>query len=332
MGESISTTWQRRARTIPTMLLATVAAVAGLPLLAPLAVVSDLTRGRWRLPTLRVYLFVLQYLVNDSVEIVLAPALWLAAGAGTRLGSPASVARHDRLMWWSAELLARRADQLLGLRLHADPESESSFTPGPVVVIARHVSLFDASLPGLVAHRAGLRVRGVIMAELLADPGFDLLYRRLGSVFIPRDDPSRAIAEIDAMARSADATTALVIFPEGRLFTPAVRDRSLARLAERDAGRGERLAGLTNVLPPRPAGFTTLLGAIPDADVVVLDHTGLDGLGSLRDLARRVPVDRTVRVTAERIPRSELPTDDTGLEAWLDATWLNLDRRHRAAS
>lgn len=329
MGESRSTIWRRRAVTIPAMLAATTAAIVGLPILAPTAALVDLARGRWRLPTLRVYLFVAQYLINDSVEIVLAPALWLAAGGGTRLGSPASIARHERLMWWSADLLARRADQLLGLRLDVDPHIEERLAPGPIVVIARHVSPFDASLPGLVCHRARLGVRGVIMAELLADPGFDLLYRRLGWVFIPRDDPANAIAGIDAMARarSVDATSALVIFPEGRLFTPTVRDRSLSKLAERDPERRGRLGELTNVLPPRPAGFTALVNAVPDADVVVLDHHGLDGLRTLADLVRHTPVNEPVRITAQRIARNELPTSEVDLTAWLDTIWRALDDR-----
>ena len=329
MSESRSTIWRRRAVTIPAMLTATAVAVAGLPLLAPLAALTDLTRGRWRLPTLRVYLFVLQYLINDSVEIVLAPALWLTGGFGLRVGAARSIARHERLMQWSADLLARRADQLLGLRLEVDPRVEEVISPGPVVVIARHVSPFDASLPGLVCHRAGLSVRGVIMAELLADPGFDLLYRRLGSVFIARDDAVAAVAAIDAMARArpVDEASALVIFPEGRLFTPELRDRSLDRLAERDPERRERLRELTNVLPPRSAGFVTLLAAVPDADVVVLDHDGLDGIQTLADLVGHTPASEPVRVTARRVARSELPTGDADLAAWLDGTWLALDDR-----
>ncbi|MGI9614469.1 MAG: 1-acyl-sn-glycerol-3-phosphate acyltransferase, partial [Acidimicrobiales bacterium] len=332
MGEPFLDRWRRRAVTIPAMLAATIVAVVGLPILAPAAVVADVVRGRWRLPTLRVYLFVLQYVINDSAEILAAPLLWLAGGFGTRLRSPASIARHERLMWWSANLLIHRADQLLGLQLDVDESAEACLAEGPVIVVSRHVSLLDASIPGLVCHRAGLDVRAVIMAELLADPGFDLLYGRLGSVFIPRDDTPRALAAINAMGAAASPATALVIFPEGRLFTDAVRDRSLDRLADRDPDRAARLDGLTNLLPPRPAGLFALLDAAPDADVVVLDHTGLDRLRNMADLLRADPVEHRVRVTAHRIDRAEVPEDEGDFVGWLDRLWCSLDERHRFES
>ena len=327
MAEPRLATWRRRAVTIPAMLAATSVAVVGAPVLVPAAVLADLVRGRWRLPTLRVYLFGLQYGVNDSLEILAAPLLWLAAGFGTRLDSTPSIRRHERLQWWSAELLATRAEQLLGLRVDVNPAAYEALADGPVIVVGRHVSLLDATLPGLVCHRAGLQVRGVIMAELLADPGFDLLYRRLGSVFILRDDGPAALAAVRAMAATASADTAVVIYPEGRLYTPAARDRALARLAERDPVRHRRLAGLSNVLPPRPGGLLALLQELPDADVVVVDHSGLDELRDLGDLLRRTPTTEPVRVDMTRLPRATLPDDRDEQIAWLDDLWLSLDRK-----
>lgn len=327
MGEPFSTTWRRRAMTIPTMLGVTAVATAALPIVAPAIVLLDLVRGRWRLPSLRVYLFALQYGINDSVEILAAPALWLAGGAGRRLDTPSSVARHERLQWWSATLLARRAEQLLGLRLAIDPTDDGDLDSRPVIVISRHVSVLDAALPGLVCHRAGLQVRGIIMAELLTDPGFDLLYRRLGSVFIPRDDGPEARAAIRAMARAAPRDTAFVIFPEGRLFTRSALPRSLARLREHDPERACRLAGLSNVLPPRPGGVLDLLAELPEADIVVIEHSGLDRLRTLGELRRLVPVDEPVRVTARRIPRRDLPRSRREQVEWLDELWLALDTR-----
>lgn len=323
------------------MLVATAIGFVALPVLAPALVVGDLVRGRPRLPRLRVYLFALQYGFNDSVEIVLAPIYWARAGFGTGLGSPASLERHRRLQWWSLDLLARRAERLLGLAVDLDDESRAALGPGPVVVVSRHVSLFDASLPALVYGRLGFATRGVVMAELLADPGFDLIYGRLGSVFIPRDDGPAARAAVEAMAASiardddgrAGETTAVGIYPEGRLFRPDVRDRLLARLGASDPGRAERLAGLSNLLPPRPGGLRILLEALPAADLVVLDHDGLDDLGRLADLADVAPLDRSIRVTARRIPRAEIPGVDPAEDgsadaftAWLDRLWLDLDR------
>ena len=127
-------------------------------------------------------------MINDSIEIALAPVLWVWAGFGTRLDQLSSVRRHERLQAWSIGVMARRAERLLGLRLDLEPGVNDALTPGPVIVVCRHVNIVDASLPTLLYQRLGYRTRGVIMAELLADPGFDLLYRRTGSVFIPRDN------------------------------------------------------------------------------------------------------------------------------------------------
>ncbi len=318
--------WRRRAVTIPAMLGATVVAVVGFPLLAPAAVAYDLVRLRRRLPTLRVYLFALQYLVNDSVEIVAMPLLWVRAGFGTRIGSEASIARHEALQWWSVRLLVDRAARLLGLRVRVDEASAEALTPGPVIVLCRHVSLFDASLAGLLYQERSMRVRGVVMAELLADPGFDLLYGRLGSVFIPRDDGPRALAAVRTMTDGAGPDTAYVIYPEGRLYRPDVRDRLLDRLRSSDPDRAARLASIRRLLPPRPGGVLALLDAVPEADVVVVDHRGLDRWPSVGALVDQVPVDTTVAVTARRIDRAAIPTGRDERVAWLDELWLDLDR------
>jgi len=327
-NEPRATTWKRRAVTIPSVLAMTVVAALGFPLLAPLAIFADLVRMRLRLPTIRVYLFVLQYLLNDSVEIVAAPLLWMAAGFGTRLRSPRSIERHDRLASWSVQLLRHRAEQLLGLKVEMSADTRAAaFGPGPVIVLSRHISLFDASLPGILYQDEDFKVTGVIMAELLADPGFDLIYGRTGSVFIARDDGLKAVQSIRAMTRNSDERSAAVIFPEGRLFRPAVRDRLLVRLAEKDPERAAHLSGLTSLLPPRPGGVLAMLDAMPHADVVLLNHTGLDSLGRMADLLHRAPLTQPIVIDAERIPRCTIPTDPASQTRWLDQLWLDLDRR-----
>ncbi len=312
------------------MLGATVLALTAAPILAPTLLVLDIFRGRRRLPMVRVYAFTIQYLVNDSVEIVLAPVYWLWAGFGRRLDSPTSLARHQRLQYWSVALLERRARQLLGLSLEIHDGDLARLEPGPVIVIGRHVSVFDSSVPGLLYQRMMFRMRGVIMAELLADPGFDLIYGRLGSVFIPRDDGERARAAIDTLARGVDERTAILLFPEGRLFSPTGRDRSLERLARRDPERAAALQPLRHLLPPRPGGFNALLDRLPESDVVVIDHRGLDGV-SLGSLIHRAPLDRPVSVTARRVPRAEIDAAASPTH-WLDELWLHLDRQLAAAT
>lgn len=322
--------WRRRAQTIPVMLGATALGLAAAPLAIPALAVADLVRMRTRLPSARVYLFTLQYLVNDSVEILAAGPFWVLAAFGTRLRSSASIERHRRLQQWSLDLLERRARQLLGLRIHTSAEDLASLVGQhglrPVIVVSRHISAFDAALPGLVTHRAGYSSRGIIMAELLRDPGFDLIYGRLGSVFIPRDGGETAKRAIARMVDGADEKTAYILFPEGRLFRPDALERSIGRLSATHPERAKRLRGLSSVLPPRPGGLLTLLDALPDADVVVLDHRGLDRYQRLADLTRSAPVDRPITITVRRIGRAEIPSDPAAQIRWLDDLWLGLDR------
>ena len=311
--------------TIPTMLAATAAAVFLGPVVVAGAAVWDLGRLRWRLPTVRVYLFACQYLINDSVEILAAGPLWLAAGFGTRLDRPASQRRHQRLQAWSIAVLARRAERLLGVRLDTDRQIASVLEPAPAVVVCRHVNLLDASLPSLLYQRLGYHTRGVIMAELLADPGFDLLYQRAGSVFIPRDDTPEARALVADVADQLDDRSVVVIFPEGRLFRPELLAAYLAKVSERDPARGARLAGLRHLLPPRPGGLNILLDALPDADVVVINHAGLDLYPTFAELARRVPLPDLVQVTARRVGRADIPDAPDARAEWLDTLWLEMD-------
>ena len=307
------------------MLGATLLGLALSPLALLAAAIFDVARARWRLPTARVMAFLLQYGVNDCVEIVLSPVLWVLAGFGTRLTAPRSIRRHQRLQAWSLTVLARRADQLLGLRMTIDDPGRAALARGPVIALCRHVSIVDASLPALLYQRLGFHSQGVIMAELLADPGFDLLYGRTGSVFINRDDGPAAVASIRTMGRSVDAQTALIVFPEGQLFRPERLVRSQARALEREPRRATMVGGLRHVLPPRPSGTLALLDAVPAADVVIIAHTGLERFSTFAALARSVPLRHPIRVTAWRIARAEIPTDREARAEWLDQQWARLD-------
>ena len=324
-AEPFVSRWKRRSRTIPLMLAATAGGVLASPVILAAAAVVDLAKGSFRLPTVRVTLFLLQYGINDSIEILLAPIYWMLAGFGSRLDRPTSIARHERLQHWSVDVIARRAEQLLGLRLDIDPSALSALTPGPVIVLCRHVNIVDASLPTLFYQRLGYRTRGVIMAELLADPGFDLIYTRTGSVFIPRDNGREAIDMVRTLGQSVDSTTAVVIFPEGRLFRPDSLERAKTRLARENPARAARLDSLSHVLPPRPGGVLALIETVP-ADVVVIAHTGLDQYSTFAQLAKAVPLRSPIHVTARRVPRDQIPDGNAERIAWLDEQWLLIDK------
>ena len=104
-----------------------------------------------------------------------------------------------------------------------------------------------------------------------------------------------------------------MIFPEGGNFTAARRDRAIARLRklglERMAVRAEEM---THVLAPRPGGVLAALDAAPEADVLMVAHTGLDHLITVSDLWRELPMDKQITMRWWRVSRDGHPGGPRG--------------------
>ncbi len=108
--------------------------------------------------------------------------------------------------------------------------------------------------------------------------------------------------------------------------SPRTRQRSGSRSTNPE--RAARLAPLQHVLPPRPGGVLALIDTI-GADVVVIAHNGLDQYASFSDLTKAVPLRNSIRVTAWRVPRDQIPSGDAERVAWLDEQWLRVDQSVR---
>jgi 1-acyl-sn-glycerol-3-phosphate acyltransferase len=116
-----------------------------------------------------------------------------------------------------------------------------------------------------------------------------------------------------------------VIFPEGTRANDTKRLRALKKISERSPERAERLSGLSHLLPPKAAGASALLEAVPDADVVLMWHVGFEGLDTFKGIFRRLTyAEPDAVVVIESIKRSTIPKGDAFAE-WLDAQWLRLD-------
>jgi 1-acyl-sn-glycerol-3-phosphate acyltransferase len=205
-----------------------------------------------------------------------------------------------------------------------------AFPGEPLLVCCRHAGPGDSFvlMHALLSwyHR---EPRVVLKNTLAWDPMIDVLLTRLPARFInPRpgggDDLESTIGEL---ARDLDANDAFVIFPEGGNFTPERRERGIERLHKlgfhRMAARAERM---TNVLAPRPGGFIAALDAAPDADVVLVAHTGLDHMVTVSDVWRELPMDKRLIMRWWRIPREEIPEDREGRIDWLFSQWEQIDR------
>lgn len=311
---------QRRAVSIPSVLLAAVALVVLLPLWLPLAALADIVRLRWRLPTVRLLGFAVCWTWLEAVGVTVALLLWLT---GQRRNERA----HFGLQrWWAARLMGALR---LTTGIRVDAADADSLVPGPAIMLCRHASLADSLLSAwVVTSKARMNPRYVLKKELLADPCLDVVGNRLPNYFLDREAHDSA-PELDALrALSAGLTDdqVAIIFPEGTRSSPKKRERAMEKIRERDPVRADRLAGLQHLLPPRPAGSQALLDGRTDVDVIIAWHVGFDGLdtfgGILRHLARRPP---TVQFHARRVARADVP-DGAAFTQWLDDQWLQSDR------
>ena len=156
----------------------------------------------------------------------------------------------------------------------------------------------------------------------------DVLLHRIPARFIsPNPGEGQDLeSQIKALATGLDDDDAFVIFPEGGNFTAARRDRAIARLRKLGLDRmAQRAEQMTNVLAPRPGGFLAALDAAPEADVVLVAHTGLDHLLTVGDIWRELPMDKQIVMRWWRVPRADIPPDRDGRIDWLFGWWERID-------
>ncbi len=117
-----------------------------------------------------------------------------------------------------------------------------------------------------------------------------------------------------------------MIFPEGGNFTAQRREKAISRLRrlglEAMARRAEEM---THVLAPRPGGVLAALEAAPDADVLMVAHTGLDHLVTVSDLWRELPMDKQITMRWWQVPREEIPEGRDERIEWLYGWWERVD-------
>ncbi len=309
----------RRLRTVPALLLAAVLLVVLLPAWLPLAALTDVVRGRLRLPTVRLLAFALCWSWLETAGVAVATGLWLTGRRGDERA-------HFRLQrWWAASLMGALRTTT-GLTVSTD--DAGALSPGPAVLLCRHASLADSLLSAwVITSLAHMNPRYVLKRELLADPCLDIVGNRLPNHFLDRG-ASDSGAELDALRRLSAGLRddqIAVIFPEGTRSSARKRERAIEKIRERDTERADRLGGLQHLLPPRPAGSAALVEGCPAADVVIGWHVGFDGLdtfgGILRHLAH---TPRPIEFHARRVPRADVPSGDA-FTRWLDDQWVQSD-------
>ena len=316
----------RRLLTVGGVMLAAPVLLVLSPVLLVVAALVDLVMGRWGLGTARIVLFVVGWVVLAAVTAVAAFVLWVAEGFGTRTHTPRAQARERSLETWWLGTLIGLIRSTLGLRYSI--EGLDLARPGPVVVLARHVSLVDALVsPVLWTNLADMGIRVVFMAELRNEPSIDVVGHRLPNHFVDRtsSDMGTELAAMRAMAADSGPDEALIIYPEGGLSRPAKRRRIVEKLRSTDPEAAERAERLHHLLPPRSAGAAALLEGRPDADVVVVGHVGFEQLTDPVHIWRSVPLRYPVRIRLWRHSRADVPSGREEFARWLAARWEELD-------
>jgi 1-acyl-sn-glycerol-3-phosphate acyltransferase len=212
----------------------------------------------------------------------------------------------------------------LDVRLDDASPTPEQIPPGqPVIVLSRHCGPGDTLLIAwLLNVHYGLRLRIVLKALLRCEPVLDLTGDLGCLCFLNRGKKARK--QIHDLATSLTGGQALLLFPEGGNFTWArwrtaiVRLRSTGRL--REARRAWRQ---TYTLPPRTGGTAAALSGAPDANVLVLTHTGFSPDGRARAWWR-LPANRRLLVRTVLVPADEIPAPDH-LAPWLEQTWSRVD-------
>jgi len=194
-----------------------------------------------------------------------------------------------------------------------------------LIVLSRHCgpgdSLFVAWLLA-VHHRLALRV--VLKSALRWEPVVDAGAHVLPLCFVSSggDGAREGVRTTASALRPGEA---LLLFPEGGNFSWQRWREAIAHLTRRGEHRWARRARRrTHTLPPRPGGAVAALAAAPQADVLLIAHSGLAKDGRDRPWWR-LPVHQQLVVRTMLVPADEVPRDDEPAREFLDEAWSRVD-------
>jgi 1-acyl-sn-glycerol-3-phosphate acyltransferase len=319
----------RRVVLAPALIALTVTLWVAAPLwLIGAAIASAFVPG-WLRPVRLVWVLVL-HLVLESLMLVELFGLWIASGFGYFIRRPWFERVHYDLVQTYLIVLFREARRVLRLRILTEGPTPDAFPGEPLLVCCRHAGPGDSfTLMYALMHWYHREPRVVLKDTLAWDPVIDVILNRIPSRFIsPHPEQGEDLeSQVGELARGLDGNDAFVIFPEGGNFTPHRRARAIAKLRrlglEKMARRAENMQ---HVLAPRPGGLLAALDAAPEADVVLVAHTGLDHLLTAGDIWRELPMDKELIMRWWRVPRNEIPDGRDDRIDWLFSRWEQIDR------
>jgi len=322
---SFAKTWMRRLVTVPIFILIALALVLTSPIWVTFTSLYELTFGRgYRFSRLRTLMVITTFFVLEGVGVLIALFLWIVFIG--RSSSSSFTQAHLELQWWWTTTNFAAMKRIFNLGLHI--ENEDLGAKGPYLLFVRHSSVMDTLLASLAISKPfGIGFRYILKQELLWDPCLDIVGQRLDSVFLTRQSKNREreLKSIVELASNLDENTGVLIYPEGTRFTP----KKLARIKAKDTNdEYPELKAMTdsfqNVLPPRPAGVTSLLTSRPELDVVFLEHHGFENGVKFKDFWRGSFVNNKISIRLRRVRAADIPRDGD-LAIWLFKQWQHVD-------
>lgn len=282
----------------------------------------------WLRPVRLLWVMVV-HLTLESLILLELLGLWIASGFGLFLRTPFFERAHYDVVQSYLVVFVREARRVLRLKIETVGPAPDAWPGSPLLVLSRHAGPGDSFvLMYALMHWYGREPRVVLKETLAWDPALGIILARLPNRFLSgHPAPGHDLeTEVGELARGLDDDDAFVIFPEGGNFTPARRTRAIARLRrlglERMADRAERMH---NVLAPRPGGVLAALDAAPEADVLLVAHTGLDHVISVLDVWHSLPMDKRLLMGWWRVPRAEIPDGREERIDWLFDWWQRID-------
>ncbi len=323
------TTLFRRVVVAPAIIALTVLLLTTIPIwLLVAALLSPVVPGRLR--PLRLLWLAMMHLVLESIILVELFGLWIASGFGYFLRRPWFERVHYDIAQTYLRIFFREAQRVLRLKIVTRGPAPDAHPGEPLLVCCRHAGPGDSFiLMYALMHWYDREPRVVLKDTLAWDPAIDVILNRVPSRFIspnPKagDDLETQIGEL---ATNLDSNDAFVIFPEGGNFTPRRRQRSIEKLRRLGLeAMARRAENMRNVLAPRPGGVLAALDAAPDADIILVAHTGLDHLLTVSDVWRELPMDKQIIMRWWRVARTEIPDGREHRIDWLFSRWEEIDR------
>ncbi|GAW47913.1 MULTISPECIES: 1-acyl-sn-glycerol-3-phosphate acyltransferase [unclassified Nocardioides] len=318
----------RRLVIAPLVVALTVLLWVTLPLwLIGAAALSPILPGRLR--ALRIMWVAILYLTCEAILLVILFGLWVASGFGWKMRTPYFEGIHYDLVQGTMWVFFREARRVLRLTIATEGPTPAAHPGRPILVCCRHAGPGDSFVLIHTLMAWYHREPRVVLKDTLAwDPAIDVLLRRIPARFITPNPGEGAKLEdqIAQLATGLDENDAFVIFPEGGNFTPQRRQRAIDRLRRLGMDRmAQRAEQMIHVLAPRPGGFLAALDAAPQADVVLVAHTGLDHLVTVADIWRELPMDKQIVMRWWQVPRAEIPAGREERIDWLFAWWEQID-------